>query len=84
MLLRFHATGSLPIGQGWNRSCNADRGLSSNPWAWRLPGVLLAAAVEIPYATASGEEVNPDTARSLGRDIARAIRRFLERPTIVP
>nr|MDO8088413.1 M14 family zinc carboxypeptidase [Candidatus Sigynarchaeum springense] len=77
--LRFHAKDNIPFGQAWNTARNTGKGLSFCSWAWKLPGMLLAATIEIPYATASGSEVNACTARSLGHDIARAMRAFLER-----
>jgi hypothetical protein len=76
--LKFHASDNLPHGQGWNTSQNTASGLAFSSWAWRLPGMLLAATIEIPYATTSGAEVNVDTARSFGHDLARAIKAFLE------
>ena len=76
--LRFHASDNMPHGQGWNTPRNTENGLDFSSWAWRLPGMLLAATVEIPYATASGAEVNATTARSLGHDLARAMRGFVE------
>jgi len=46
-------------------------------WLAALPGISLGATVEIPYANAQGVEVNADTARSFGRDLAKAIREHL-------
>ncbi|MBN2153709.1 MAG: hypothetical protein JW839_19790 [Candidatus Lokiarchaeota archaeon] len=76
--LRFHAGDNIPFGQGWNTGRNSAQGPGFTAWAWQLPRMLLATTIEIPYATAAGAEVNAGTARSLGHDIARAIRRFLE------
>ncbi len=47
-------------------------------WASGLEGIRLATTFEIPYASASGKAVTAETARSFGRDIARACRHFLE------
>lgn len=41
-------------------------------WIQSVPGVRFGAVVELPYANASGGEVNQDTTRAFGRDIARA------------
>ncbi len=51
------------------------RGFS--PWAETLPGMRFAAPLEIPYANANGREVNQETARAFGRDLARALCRSL-------
>ena len=40
--------------------------------------MLLATTVEIPYATASGAELNATTTRAFGHDLARAVRCVLE------
>jgi hypothetical protein len=39
--------------------------------------VRLATTLEIPYASAGGRPVTIESARLLGHDLARAIRRFL-------
>jgi hypothetical protein len=44
------------------------------------PGVGFATSLEIPYATASGTEVNATTARALGRDLAMALKQNLADP----
>ena len=43
-----------------------------------LPGIGLATTFEIPYANASGQPVTADSARAFGRDLAKALRRYLE------
>ena len=73
--LVYDPKNNLPFGQKWNtlaepRSCAR--------WAALLPGVLVAATIEIPYANVAGAPVTPDSARALGHDLARAIRRYLE------
>jgi hypothetical protein len=40
--------------------------------------VLLATTIEIPYADVAGQPVTTETARALGRDLAKAIRVYLE------
>jgi len=52
--------------------------MSCSGWTSSLPGIRIATTIETPYANASGKEVNADSARAFGRDVARAIRRFLE------
>lgn len=39
----------------------------------------LATTIEIPFATASGAEVNQANSRALGQDIARALVEYLKR-----
>lgn len=47
-------------------------------WASTLPNTLLASTLELPYANAGGFVVNAESARSLGRDIIRAVADFLQ------
>jgi hypothetical protein len=47
-------------------------------WARTLEGVHIGTVIEIPYANASGQEVNQDSARAFGHDIARALCRYLK------
>jgi len=62
-------------GQSWNtlkepRSCSR--------WAASLDGVRVSTTMETPYANVAGTPVTVDAARALGRDLARAIRKYLE------
>ena len=47
-------------------------------WASQLPGIWVATVLEVPYANADGVEVNPDSARALGRDLAVAMRGYFD------
>ncbi len=76
--LPYHASKDLPFGEAWNKAENYSAGLSGARWAGTLEGVTLATALEIPYANAEGAEVNQETARAFGRDLAAALRRYLE------
>lgn len=76
--LVFRAENNLPFGQGWNKAENFSKGKSFDEWAVQLPGLRLASIIEIPYAAAGDRAVTVENARLLGRDLARAIRRFLE------
>lgn len=76
--LIYHMTNNLPFGTKWNTTNNFTQGTSGAAWAGGLPGVLLATTIELPYANASGREVNADSAREFGHDLARAIRAYLE------
>jgi len=66
---------NLPFGQKWNTLAEPQ---SCARWVALLPGVLVAATIEIPYANVAGTPVTPDSAKALGRDLARAIRRYLQ------
>lgn len=76
--LRFAAYDNLPFGRGWNTKANYGSGRSCASWTSGLPGIGFGTSLEIPYANAGGQEVNAQTARLLGRDLARAIRIYLE------
>lgn len=76
--LIYRASDNLPFGVKWNTSQNFAAGTSGSRWASGLPGVQLATSIELPYANASGGEVNATTARAFGHDLARAIREYLD------
>jgi hypothetical protein len=73
--LVFHPRNNLPHGQKWNTLAEPR---SFGRWAGTLPGVRIATTIEIPYANAAGTPVTPDSARAFGRNLARAMRRYLE------
>jgi len=73
--LPYHRAQNLPHGQMWNTLAEPR---SFGRWASLLPGVLVAATIEIPYASAGGVMVTDHSARALGGDLARAMRRYLE------
>lgn len=75
--LPFHAADNLPFGQAWNTGTGDPHLQKFEQWAERLPGIRLAASAEIPYANASGSEVNADSARAFGADLARALQQYL-------
>ena len=76
--LVFAAEHNLPFGKAWNVPANSTQGLSFGGWAQELPGIKMATTIEIPYANASGLEVNQQSARAFGYDLAAAIREYLE------
>jgi len=73
----YAAAGNLPFGKEWNTKENTVGGATFHEWAAGLVGDGLACSLELPYATAGGAEVNAETARAFGRDLARAIRLLL-------
>ena len=76
--LVYRASDNLPYGQAWNTGSGGTNLLSFGGWAASLPGIWAGTSLELPYANAAGREVNADSARAFGRDLARALRRFLE------
>ncbi len=79
--LVYRVSDNLAFGQAWNKAENVAKGgklKSCSAWAAELPGIRVACGIELPYANARGGEVNAETARAFGRDLARAIRRYLE------
>jgi len=76
--LPYRAQDNLPFGQGWNTASEYGGSKSFCQWAGELPGVRLSTSLEIPYANAAGRAVTAESARAFGRDLARALRRYLE------
>jgi len=64
-----------PTSNHAQRSGSGGKGFST--WASELAGIWFATTVEIPYASAGGKTVAPDSARALGGDMARALRAYL-------
>lgn len=75
--LPYHAADNLPFGTAWNTAKNRQQGKHSIGWASEQAGIRLATGIEVPYAVASGMEVNPASARAFGRDLAEALRTYL-------
>lgn len=62
----------LPFGSGFNQMPSSDKRTFA-AWAAQLPNAGLCAGLEIAYANALGGEVNANSARRLGRDLAAAL-----------
>lgn len=71
----------LAFGAGFNSTPSAGKATFST-WAAGLPGAYLNTSLEIPYANASGSEVNADSARELGRSFAQALSVWLQKKPI--
>lgn len=72
--IRMHGDGVLDFGQAWNTHSNFSAGKCATLWAGEtFPEADLIASFEVPYANAEGVEVNPETARALGRDLAATL-----------
>ncbi len=76
--LKYRAKDNLPFGSAWNKPSNFAQGKSMWQWAQALPEAPAATTLEVSYANANGGTVTAESARALGRDLARAIRKFLE------
>lgn len=75
---RFEKHNNLAFGEKWNTGSNYAAGKSCTKWASELSNVRLAAAMEMPYANASGSEVTPASCRALGRSLAAALRAYFD------
>ncbi|MBN1845689.1 MAG: glycoside hydrolase family 97 N-terminal domain-containing protein [Sedimentisphaerales bacterium] len=76
--LTYAASDDMTFGKSWNTAAAAGRPSRFRLWAGRMEGIKLATTFEIPYANAAGREVNADSGRAFGRDLAEALRRYLE------
>ncbi|MHC4168064.1 MAG: M14 family zinc carboxypeptidase [Planctomycetota bacterium] len=76
--LPYSAGSSLPFGTGWNTAANYGKQKSCSRWGSEQPGVLMSSTIEIPYANVGAVLVTTENARAFGRDLARALRRYLE------
>lgn len=74
--LSSRVSDNLAWGKSWNKGENR-LGHSFGSWVRTLPGLRVGSTIEIPYATANGQEVNADSARAFGRALAAAIRAYL-------
>ncbi|MHC4206318.1 MAG: M14 family zinc carboxypeptidase [Planctomycetota bacterium] len=77
--LPYSADNSLPFGTAWNTAENYGQQKSCSRWAEEQPGVCLAATIEIPYANVGKVVVSDCNARNFGRDLARALRKYLSK-----
>jgi len=76
--LPYDPAKDLASGQAWNTGANYQGGVGFRRWAGGIPGIRLATGFEIPYANAAGVEVNAETARAFGRDLAEALGQHLK------
>lgn len=79
--LAFQSKNNLSFGQSWNTRTNYTAGKPFAHWAAELPGVRAATTIEVAYANAGGRVVTDESARALGRDLARALRKYLQTDT---
>jgi hypothetical protein len=71
---------NIPYGKLWNTaaSYNIPNLQKSDQWGATLPNAIFSSCIEIPFANASGVVVDVNSARDLGKDLAEAIRAYLE------
>lgn len=74
--LRVGAPPKLAFGRGFNTTPRAVSRAAAT-WMGSLPGALLGVSLETAYANASGTEVNAETARAFGGDLAPALGEWL-------
>ncbi|MFB3879621.1 MAG: hypothetical protein ACE149_00080 [Armatimonadota bacterium] len=78
--LPYRRQDNLPFGADWNtEAVPAPSGeyRDASDWIAALPGVSFGVTIELPYANALGAEVNGESARAFGRDLAVAVRHHL-------
>jgi predicted deacylase len=78
--LPYSTKSNLPFGTAWNTANNFGGLKSCSRWGAEQPGVRLSTTIEIPYANVGDTVVTVDNARAFGRDVAVALRRYLETP----
>ncbi|MCX5685689.1 MAG: hypothetical protein NT049_18685 [Planctomycetota bacterium] len=74
--LGYSMKDNVPYGQTWNTSTGPQ--MSFGRWARSLPGISVATTIEVAYSQNHKVTMTPDAARALGRDIAVALRKYLE------
>lgn len=67
----------MKFGTGYNGIMSMPPPIAAG-WARTLPNCLMGVSIEIPYAEAAGNEVNVESGREFGRDMAWAIQALLE------
>jgi hypothetical protein len=67
---------NVPFGTKWNTGSGTQ--MSFGRWARTVPGARLVTTIEFPYALAHKTPVTADGARAFGRDVAVALRQWLE------
>ncbi|MEJ2702640.1 MAG: glycosyl hydrolase family 28 protein [Sedimentisphaerales bacterium] len=77
--LPYFAKSNLPFGTAWNTANNFGGLKSCSRWGAEQVGVRLSTTIEIPYANVGDTVVTADNARAFGRDVAVALRRYLEK-----
>ena len=74
----FRKESTLAFGKGWNTAAYYGPRVCFMNWAEGLPGSPAAGTLEVPYARTGETVMTPAVARQLGRDLARAMQRYLQ------
>ena len=69
----YFAQNNLPFGTKWNTGANYNQGMNCNQWISKAAAPHFAAAIEIPYAKASGIALTAESVRAFGRALAKSI-----------
>ena len=73
----YEAADTLPFGEKWNTAANYGAGTTCARWMFRERSAsVMAATIEIPYATVKGVPVTPASARAFGRGLFNALREW--------
>lgn len=73
----------MKFGSGFNTIKGVPPPYSAG-WARTLPNIFMGITLEMPFANASGSEVNSTSSREFGRDIAWGLKAFLEKESSTP
>ncbi|MDO5566343.1 MAG: M14 family zinc carboxypeptidase, partial [Planctomycetia bacterium] len=83
-VIPYRESFNLPFGKSWNIGTGSERLVSLRQWAASRANGIFGATIEVPYANASGKEVNAETSRQLGHNVAKAIYDFLKQEVAAP
>lgn len=75
--LKFRTSNNMPFGTAWNVVNDPDLRTFAG-FMDSVPGAGPHATLELPYANASGSEVDAESARLFGHDLARMIHDYLK------
>lgn len=75
--LPFLAEHFLPFGESWNTEGNYAEGKGFSSWIAEFSEVILATAIEVPYANAAGAEVNQTSAQQFGINLGIGLTEYL-------
>jgi hypothetical protein len=75
--LGYSMKDNIPFGQAWNTGTGTQ--MKFGRWARTLQGISVATDIEVAYSQNHKATMTADGARAFGRDLARALRVFLEK-----
>lgn len=77
--LPYEVKNNIPFGTSWNVGGNFQKGYSFREWVGTMPTIKMATTLEVPYAVASGQEVNQHSARGFGHDLVVSLYEYLSK-----